>query len=123
MQVNSSHLRPGYLLLIQDNQMNSTVLERQKMRKLSSKQTFMRKNFPDDNLLPAHKFKSQFTIYELILMLLGIWIHWIFYEVGEGKNLSDMLGSLYKLAYIRRVSWWRPLKSNIISPGWRLPSW
>ena len=31
-------------------------------------------------------------------------IQWCFYEVGEGKNLSDLLGSLLKLAYIRAVA-------------------
>ena len=34
----------------------------------------------------------------------GMAIHWNYYEVGEGKNLSDLLGSLFKTAYIRGVA-------------------
>ena len=60
----------------------------------------------------AQQFKSQFTIYELIFMLLGIWILWVFYEVGEGKNLSDMLGSLFKLAYERAVACSNPTSAS-----------
>ena len=67
----------------------------------------------------AQQFKSQFTIFDLHTALEGLIVHWIFYEVviilfafslllfnqvGEGKNLSDLLGALFKLAYLRAVA-------------------
>ena len=159
MQVNLCHLRPGYLILIQDYQMNGTVLhvDSTTSSNMGANTTqfaifpvYLVLCLPDGTLVRggmiflsrdlkhdrhqvavftrrileflkekygieitalfrytdqcAQQFKSQFTIYELILMLLDIWIHWIFYEVGEGKNLSDMLGSLFKLAYLRAVA-------------------
>ena len=52
----------------------------------------------------AQQFKSQYTIHDLVSTLPGHVIHWVFYEVGEGKNSSDLLGALFKLAYTRAVA-------------------
>ena len=50
------------------------------------------------------QFKSQYPVFDLVSTDLDITVHWCFFEVGEGKNLSDLLGSLFKKAYIRGVA-------------------
>ena len=52
----------------------------------------------------SQQFKSQYTVYDLVSNQPGIWVNWVFYETGEGKNLSDLLGALFKTAYIRGVA-------------------
>ena len=52
----------------------------------------------------AQQFKSQYTVHDLLISDPGLWVHWNFFEVGEGKNLSDLLGSLFKTAYLRGVA-------------------
>ena len=43
-------------------------------------------------------------MHDLLLACIGLWIHWLFFETGEGKNLSNLLGSLFKTAYMRGVA-------------------
>ena len=50
------------------------------------------------------QFLSQFAVHDLYTNLPGICVHWNYYEAGEGKNQSDLLGALFKLAYIRGVA-------------------
>ena len=52
----------------------------------------------------AQQFKSQYCVHDQVTTNPEKTVHWNFFEVGEGKNMSDMLGSLAKLAYIRAVA-------------------
>ena len=52
----------------------------------------------------------RFTVRKLELSLISLGlpattiVHWLYYEVGEGKNASDWLGAIIKLAYLRSVA-------------------
>ena len=59
----------------------------------------------------AAQYKSQFTVEKLRTSSSSMGfceecqVNFYFFEVGEGKNESDSLGSLIKLAYCRALHW------------------
>lgn len=58
----------------------------------------------------ASQFKSRFTLHKLLTAPTSLGLNtpatvvWNYYETGEGKNLSDSIGSIVKAAYQKAVA-------------------